>query len=183
MRPHSIQTTSIVLLFSLLLAGCTHNQQGFKTPLNTSLSMKITSPVFEHNQPIPKKYTCEGENISPPLKIADVPEGTKTLVLIVDDPDAPSKVWVHWLAWNIDPTIQEIPENYTFEHEGTTDFETSGYGGPCPPSGTHHYFFKLYALDAPLDITPKSRKEELEEAMTGHVITKTELIGTYKKEK
>lgn len=148
-------------------------------------NMKITSSAFLHNTNIPSKYTCDGENVNPPLQFLDVPESTKSLVLIVDDPDAPAKTWVHWVVYNINPSVKEIAENSVPQGstEGVTDFGKHGYGGPCPPSGTHGYFFKLYALDfiiPSLDILVN--KEVLEKVMKGHIIDKSELIGFYSRD-
>jgi len=144
-------------------------------------AMKISSPVFENNKPIPSKYTCDGGNFSPPLQISEVPEGAKSLVLIVDDPDAPGKTWTHWTVWNIDPTTAEIPEGGIPEGsvQGITDFGEVGYGGPCPPGGTHRYFFKLYALDTVLNIPYQAEKTDLEKVMADCTLGKAELIGTY----
>ena len=146
--------------------------------------MKITSPVFGHNQKIPSKYTCDGENLSPPLEISGVPEGAKSMVLIMDDPDATHGLWVHWVLWNISPDTKEIPENSVpaGAAEGMTSFGKPGYGGPCPPSGTHHYYFKLYALDTILDLNKSSEKQELESAIEGHVLGQAELVGLYSRE-
>lgn len=143
--------------------------------------MKLASSAFSHNQAIPAKYTCNGENINPPLSILDVPQNAKSLVLIMDDPDAPAGTWVHWIVWNIDPTTKEIAENSVPAGaiQGKTSFGSVGYGGPCPPSGTHRYFFKLYALDATLSLSPSAIKPDLEKAMNGHILEKTELIGLY----
>lgn len=143
--------------------------------------MKIRSDAFENNQDMPSTYTCDGENISPALKFSEIPPNTKSLVLIVDDPDAPGKTWVHWTVYNIDPKIKEISENSIPSSgiEGRTDFGTTGYGGPCPPSGKHRYFFKLYALDDFLNITDLPTKEIIEETMRGHILEKAELIGLY----
>ncbi len=145
--------------------------------------MKLTSTAFSHNQEIPSKYTCDGENSSPPLQISEVPEETQSLALISDDPDAPAGTWVHWLLWNVDPTTTEIPENSVppGSVEGTTSFGNTEYGGPCPPSGTHRYFFKLYALDTTLNLTADTTKEGLEEVMEGHILSRSELIGLYEK--
>ena len=145
--------------------------------------MKISSPTFEANQTIPSKYTCDGENINPPFQIFDVPAGAKSLVLISDDPDAPMGTWAHWTAWNISPEIKEIAENSApiGAVEGITSFGNKGYGGPCPPSGTHRYFFKLYALDKALDLPPSAKASDIEKAMTGHILDKTELIGLYQR--
>lgn len=145
-------------------------------------TMQITSTAFQDNKNIPSKYTCDAENINPPLSISEVPEDAKSLALIVDDPDAPSKTWVHWVAWDIDPSESEIKEGSApTGTEGTTDFGTTGWGGPCPPSGTHRYFFKLYALNAKLNLDPSTTKESLESAMEGHILEESELIGLYKK--
>lgn len=143
--------------------------------------MIITSPVFQNNAFIPSKYTCDGENVNPPLGIKDVLPAAKSLVLIMDDPDAPRGVWVHWTVWNIDPKTTLIPEkNVPFQAiEGKTSFGNPGYGGPCPFSGTHRYFFKLYALDAALNLSPQADKSNLEKAMEEHILDKTEIIGLY----
>ena len=143
--------------------------------------MKLTSPAFQHQQRIPAKYTCDGQDISPPLHIAEAPEAAESLVLIMDDPDAPSGTWVHWTVWNMDPKTSEIGENSgpPGAAQGMTDFHRPGYGGPCPPSGTHRYFFKLYALDTKLNLPAKTDKSALEKAMEGHILARAELVGLY----
>ena len=143
--------------------------------------MNLTSPIFKNNQSIPPKYTCDGENISPPLEITGVPPKAKSLILISDDPDAPGGSWVHWLIWNIDPAVAEIAENTvpTGAVQGITSFGQTGYGGPCPPSGTHRYFFKLYALDTKLGLAIETDREELEQAMKNHILDQAELVGLY----
>lgn len=143
--------------------------------------MKIESPSFKNNEMIPSKYTCDAENINPPITISGISQDAKSLVLIVDDPDAPAKTWVHWTVWNIDPKTTEILENSIPQDavEGVTDFGTPGYGGPCPPSGTHRYFFKLYALDTTLDLSSSATVEDIQEAMEGHILDSVELIGLY----
>jgi Raf kinase inhibitor-like YbhB/YbcL family protein len=143
--------------------------------------MKLISPVFGQNQNIPEKYTCDGEDISPPLEVQEIPEGAKSLVLIMDDPDAPGGTWVHWTVWNIDPETTQIMENSVPEDsvEGITSFGNTGYGGPCPPSGTHRYIFKIYALNAILGISSSSDCKELEKEMEKHIIEKAELVGLY----
>ncbi len=142
--------------------------------------MKLWSPEFEHNQLIPEKFTCDGEDINPTLNIEDIPLETKSLALIVDDPDAPMGTWVHWVVFNI-PIISKIEENSVPGTQGMNDFRKLGYGGPCPPSGTHRYFFKLYALDCKLNLEEGARKKDVEEAMQGHILAQTELIGLYRR--
>ena len=148
--------------------------------------MELKSSVFEAGGIIPKKYTCDGPDVSPPLSWSDVPAGTKSLALIADDPDAPMGTWVHWVSWNIPPTAraleEDVPKRDTLPNgmkQGTTDFRSIGYGGPCPPSGTHRYFFKLYALDTILNLPPSATKKDLEKATQGHLLAKTELMGKY----
>lgn len=145
--------------------------------------MKLFSPAFEHNQIMPSQYTCEGLDVNPPLLFEDVPAQTKSLVLIVDDPDAPSGAWVHWLLWNIDPKTRGLEEDQVpaGAQQGINDFNKQSYGGPCPPTGTHRYFFKLYALDTRLELKPKAVKKNLDGAMKGHVIAQAELIGRYRR--
>lgn len=142
--------------------------------------MTISSPAFLHNEKMPAEYTCDGANISPGIKVSGAPDNAKGLVLIVDDPDAPMGTWVHWLVWNIEPTTGEIPAGaLACGVEGITSFGSTGYGGPCPPSGTHRYFFKLYALDTFLELDKSAGKHELEQAMEGHILDRAELIGLY----
>jgi Raf kinase inhibitor-like YbhB/YbcL family protein len=141
--------------------------------------LSVMSPTFENNQLIPAKYTCDGDDVNPPLTIEGVPEGTKTLALIVDDPDCPTGTWDHWIVWNIPATASKIAENTIPGNEGMNDFRKRSYGGPCPPSGTHRYFFKVYALDVKLDLSPTSRKRDVEKAMQGHILAKGELVGLY----
>jgi hypothetical protein len=145
--------------------------------------MTITTPAFEHNGNIPSKHTCDGNNVNPHLKFSGIPAGAKKLALIVDDPDAPSGMFVHWVVWNIDPATTEIKEDSVPKEalEGITDYKKPGYKGPCPPSGTHRYFFKLYALDTELKLGTASTKADLEKAMKGHILAQSEIIGLYKK--
>jgi len=142
--------------------------------------LRITSPVFENNGVIPKKYTCDGDDVNPPLNIEGIIKGTRSLVLIVDDPDAPMGTWDHWIVWNILPT-EKIEENSVPGTEGLNDSRRHSYAGPCPPSGTHRYFFKVYALDTNLNLHPNSRKKDVEKAMEGHVLAKGEIVGLYKR--
>jgi len=140
--------------------------------------LTIISPAFKSNKSIPFKYTCNGDDVNPPLNIEGTPEETKSLVLIVDDPDAPMGTWDHWIVWNIPPT-NKIEENSAPGTEGLNDFRKHSYGGPCPPSGTHRYFFKVYALDTKLSLDPNSRKKDVEKAMKDHILAKGELVGLY----
>ncbi|WP_457570665.1 YbhB/YbcL family Raf kinase inhibitor-like protein [Desulfovulcanus sp.] len=142
--------------------------------------MKITSPEFEHNSLIPKRFTPQGADVNPALIIEGIPEGAKSLALIVDDPDAPMGTWVHWVVFDI-PVISRIDEDSIPGRQGVNDFGRRDYGGPCPPFGTHRYFFKIYALDKELNLKEGIRKRELERAMQGHILDKAELIGLYKK--
>lgn len=147
--------------------------------------MKISSPVFGNNQTIPPKYTCDSENISPLLQITDVPENTQSLVLIVDDPDAPTGTWVHWTLWNIDPKTREIAGNAVPAGavQGITSFGKPGYDGPCPPSGSHRYIFKLYALDTKLDLPASTNAKILEGKIQNHIIDQAQMIGLYKRKR
>ncbi len=150
------------------------------TPLNKTSAMQLSSSAFEHNGTIPRQYTCDEANSSPPLTIAGVPSEAQSLVLIMDDPDAPVGIWDHWVIFNISPGTTEIPEGR--EPEGIHGKGTAGntkYTGPCPPDREHRYFFKLYALNTQLDLTEGVSKAEVEQAMAGHVIDHTELVGRY----
>lgn len=140
----------------------------------------ISSPVFENGGFIPAKYTCDGDDVNPPLDIKGLPTGTKSLVLIVDDPDAPMGTWDHWIVWNI-LVKDRIEENSVPGVEGVNSFGRHSYGGPCPPSGTHRYFFKVYALDTKLELNPNSKKKDVEKAMKGHVLAQGEIMGRYKR--
>lgn len=150
--------------------------------------MKLTSNAFEHGGKIPSKHTCDGENVSPPLSISDVPSGAKSLALIMDDPDVPKSVredqmWDHWIVFNIPPDLKEIEEGEE-PRGGVHGLGTNGneeYFGPCPPDREHRYFLKLYALDAELDLPPRSSKKQVETAMEGHILERTELMGKYER--
>jgi Raf kinase inhibitor-like YbhB/YbcL family protein len=151
--------------------------------------MQLTSSAFAEAGPIPGKYTCDDKNVSPPLKWSGVPAGAKALVLIVDDPDAPGGTWVHWVLYDLPATVTELGEDVPKSQyvpagakQGVNDFRQLGYGGPCPPPGKpHRYFFKLYALDAPLDLKPGATKKEVERAMEKHLLAHAQLMGTYKR--
>lgn len=162
------------------------------TPVPTSVlesgkieeGMKIQSSAFEHNQSIPRKFTCDGENFNPPLTFSDVPKDSVSLALIMDDPDAPRGLWVHWTVWNISPQTTSVEENSKFEGavEGVTSFGKPGYGGPCPPDREHRYFFKLYALATKLSLDRSATKKELEREMEGHIKARAELVGRYNRQ-
>jgi len=167
-------TTGAVVI--LLAAGATFGAGGAK--------MKITSSAFQEGGNIPSKFTCDGSDTSPPLQITGVPSEAKTLVLIADDPDAPSGLFTHWLVWNIPPQTNSIAEGGAAKGvQGTNDFGKSGYGGPCPPSGAHHYAFKVFALDRELDLRSGAKRSQLDAAMKGHIIAQGELIGRYTRKK
>jgi Raf kinase inhibitor-like YbhB/YbcL family protein len=146
--------------------------------------MKITSSAFREGGNIPSQFTCDGADSSPPLQIAEIPSGAKSLALIVDDPDAPSGLFTHWMVWNISPQTNTIAEGSTPKGvHGTNDFGKSGYGGPCPPSGTHRYYFKIFALDGELNLPPGTKRSQLDAAMKGHVVAQGELMGRYSRKK
>ena len=172
----------IIGLSALVLKISVSNTKKVELKFNVPRIMQLQSDAFGNNQKIPDKYTCNGANINPPLLISDVPQDAKTLALIVDDPDALSGDWSHWLVWNIDPTTKTISEDSvpSGATEGITDFGKPGYGGPCPPAGTHRYFFKLYALDNILDLSSDADQKKLEAAMDGHVLDQATIIGLYK---
>jgi len=143
--------------------------------------MQLTSPAFVHQGSIPAKYTCDGLNINPPLQIKNVPPAARSLILIMDDPDAPSGTFVHWVVYDISPDVEKVEENTVPGVAGINSYKKDCYRGPCPPSGTHRYFFKLYALDGKLELGAGKNKEQVLERMTGHVIGQTELIGVYER--
>jgi Raf kinase inhibitor-like YbhB/YbcL family protein len=150
------------------------------------MAMRIESAAFSEGGQIPRSHTCDGKDVSPPLSWSGVPEGAKSLALICDDPDAPGKTWVHWVLFNLPPGTRELPEGVPAHArvsgggvQGTNDFRKVGYGGPCPPSGTHRYIFKLYALDAALGLPAGATKAEVEGAIEGHVLGQATLTGKY----
>ncbi len=150
--------------------------------------MQLTSPAFTENGVIPAKFTCDSQDVSPALAWRDVPEGVRSFTLICDDPDAPVGVWVHWVVYNIPANILKLEENIQRDKEfpggmrqGSNDWNRIGYGGPCPPGGTHRYYFKLYALDATLNLQPGATKAEVLQAMKGHLLTEAQLMGKYKR--
>ena len=141
--------------------------------------LTIESPAFEHGKLIPRKYSCDGQDINPPLTIEGIPKEAKTLALVIDDPDAPGGTFDHWVVWNISPFTTKISEHSVPGIEGLNSARKQGYTGPCPPSGSHRYFFKVYALDTELNLGVKTTKRDLEKAMQGHIVAKGELIGLY----
>ncbi|MBW1972013.1 MAG: YbhB/YbcL family Raf kinase inhibitor-like protein [Deltaproteobacteria bacterium] len=150
------------------------------------MRIEIKSDAFEDGGMIPKKYTCDGEDISPPLRWSSFIEGTKTFAIICDDPDAPMGTWVHWVIFNIPATVNELPENIPPKEvlemkakQGTNDFRKIGYGGPCPPGGTHRYYFKIYALDTKINLDPGITKSQLLKAIKDHILAEGQLMGRY----
>ncbi|MBI4455597.1 MAG: YbhB/YbcL family Raf kinase inhibitor-like protein [Acidobacteria bacterium] len=153
------------------------------------MTFELKSSAFQQNQPIPKKYACDGTDVSAPLSWSDPPEGTKSFALIVDDPDAPVGTWVHWVLYDLPAATRTLTEAIPAQEalktggsQGINDFKKVGYGGPCPPPGrAHRYFFKLYALDQKTSLKPRATKEQLLNAMKGHILAETQLVGTYKR--
>lgn len=145
-------------------------------------TMLVNSPAFRPDEPIPMTYTCEGVNINPPLDLEGCPKDAKSLAIVVDDPDAPIGTWTHWIAWNI-PVTKHIRSNHQYGVEGVNDFLRNQYDGPCPHHGTHHYQFKVYALDCLLELPATTRQKDLERAMGGHILGYGEITGTYQKRK
>jgi len=176
---------------ALVLAACRVVASGEDGPKGgSSMSLQLTSTSFEAGGEIPRRHTCEGEDLSPPLAWTGVPEGTESFALIVDDPDAPDPraprmTWVHWVLYDLPADVRELPEGVRTlppgTREGKNDWRRTGYGGPCPPIGRHRYVHKLYALDAVLGDLGTPTKAELEAAMKGHVLARAELVGTYRK--
>ena len=154
------------------------------------MGFQIRSPAFKNEGFIPTKYTCDGQDISPPIEWLDPPAGTESFALIFDDPDAPGGDWVHWVIWNIPPDKRALPENFPKDKEskdgtrqGTTDFGTVGYGGPCPPSGVHRYFFKLYALKSRLNLDPGATKKDLLAAIKNLTLSSCQFHGKYQRKR
>jgi len=150
------------------------------------MDIEIESSAFDNQGMIPERFTCDGEDISPPLSWKNVPEQTKSLAVLCDDPDAPMGTWVHWVIYNLPPETRELKENITPERkmenggiQGMNDFKKIGYGGPCPPGGTHRYFFKVYALDTEINLDPGATKQQLLTTMEGHILAKGDMMGKY----
>lgn len=189
------QASAVVLIFllagMLLVSGCIQNEKERNTSNESPdtgkgdenvdiQDIKVFSSAFASNGSIPGKYTCDGQNINPPLEFEGIPEEAESLVLIVDDPDAPTKTFTHWIVWNIEP-VAKIEEDSIPGVEGINDFKKIGYGGPCPPSGTHRYYFRVYALDRQLELKAGAGRKNLENEMIGHIIAEGELMGKYRK--
>jgi len=181
--------TIIIIILTIICIGCgcigeekeDKKNNGIEEELENGFgNMTLSSPEFENGEKIPAKYTADGEDISPPLTFDEIPENAQSLALIMDDPDAPGGTWVHWIVWNIPPEFIGLSEGeiIPFPH-GTNDFGTLDYGGPSPPSGTHRYYFKLYALDIMLELEEGATKKQLLDAMEGHVLAKAVLMGKY----
>lgn len=152
------------------------------------MGIKVKSTAFDEGDMIPKRYTCDGADISPQLSWTGIPEGTKSIALISDDPDAPMGTWVHWVLYNLPSNVTELPEGIPSKKilengakQGTNDFRKIGYGGPCPPGGTHRYYFKIYALDNEVNMEPGATKDQLLKAMKGHILAEGQLMGRYKR--
>jgi Raf kinase inhibitor-like YbhB/YbcL family protein len=153
------------------------------------MRIQVASPAFKEGKMIPSKYTCDGEDISPRLILESVPDGTKSIALINDDPDAPMGTWVHWVLYNLPGDTKDLPENITAiptlpngARNGTNSWGRLGYGGPCPPSGTHRYYFKFYALDIMLDLDSGATKEQVLKALENHILAEGQLMGTYQRQ-
>ena len=178
-----------VFVFVLAAACGEADPQAASEPEDGSVAMQIASPAFSEGSPIAESYTCDGADLSPPLSWSGVPPATKSLALIVDDPDAPGRTWVHWVLFAIPPGLTGLPEGVPATEvipvgakSGTNDFNRLGYGGPCPPRGApHRYFFKLYALDNEIDLAAGAQREELLGAMEGHILAEGSLMGTYER--
>lgn len=170
---NKILVSIILILFSILTEGV--------------FAMEITSTAFNNGEIIPAKYTCDGDDISPPLAWSGIPPATKSIALICDDPDATNGTWTHWVLYNIPPTSSALPENvHTFPSGtkvGVNSWPRKSYGGPCPPSGVHRYFFKLFALDTTLNLHDKITSDQLQAAMVGHILDKAILLGKYQRKK
>ena len=182
----------LLLVFIPALIASVPMMQGVHAKEDKAMTLKLTSTAFAHDGAIPKIHTCQGQDVSPPLAWSGVPANAKSLVLIVDDPDAPDPAapkmtWVHWVLYNIAPSATGLPQGISPKElpagtlQGVSDFQRTGYGGPCPPVGRHRYFHKLYALDVVLPDLKKPRKQDVEKAMKGHVVEQAVLIGTYQK--
>ena len=178
-----VMLTAFLLSCLAVRAEAAGKQEG-----GEKMSIEVTSTAFENEGMIPARYTCDGADVSPPISLSGVPEGARSIALICDDPDAPAGTWVHWVVYDLSPDIKDLPEAVPPDKtvlggakQGLNDFRKIGYGGPCPPGGTHRYFFKVYALDAALNLKPGATKRELLQSMEGHVLAEGQLIGRYRR--
>lgn len=187
-RPVMLRVLLAAAALAITICGCERQKGPMEVSEERSqdMTISVSSSAFAEAGMIPVKYTCDGNDVSPPLKWTGVPEATKSLALVSDDPDAPMGTWVHWVLWNIPPSVQELAENVPPEPElpdgsqqGISDFRRPGYGGPCPPSGVHRYYFRVYALDTLLDLPSSTRKADLLKAMKGHILAEGQLMGKY----
>ena len=182
-----VRTVFTVLMVSVLILGCASKKESeSEGKVEGVMELPVTSSAFGEGEMIPAKYTADGANVSPPLAWNSIPEGTKSIALICDDPDAPMGTWIHWVMYNLPGDLTGLPENVpsgenppTGGKHGITDFGTYGYGGPAPPSGTHRYFFKIYARDSELALKGRVTKKDLLKAMEGHVLAQGQLMGKY----
>jgi Raf kinase inhibitor-like YbhB/YbcL family protein len=187
------QLVALSLLATTALIGCSKSQPA---PANVAAQpaqqpqtgMKVESAAFKEGQPIPRQYTCDGINISPPLEWSGVPKSAKTIAIVADDPDAPGGTWVHWVLYNLPAEniglVENVPVNEELRaggFQGKNDFGKPGYGGPCPPSGTHRYFFKVYALDTDLPLKAGATRADVDKAIQGHIVAQAQLMGTYQR--
>jgi hypothetical protein len=179
----------LMTVVMLLICSCKSRAANEQKEGGPKMEIKVTSSAFKNDGMIPSKYTCDGDDVSPPLQWETVPQGTKSIALICDDPDAPMGTFVHWVLFNLPADVKELAENVPADKtlpsgagQGITDFGRVGYGGPCPPSGTHRYFFKIYALDTKLDLAAGARKSQLLKAMEGHILAQGQLVGKYKRQ-
>lgn len=184
---HGILRLAGSVVLSILLLSCAGNGAGSpaaevgEEETGPVTQLQVTSSAFSQGEAIPLEYTCDGEDVSPPLAWSGAPDGVASYSLIMDDPDAPAGTWVHWVLFDISPQTTQLAEDLpaTIGVQGNSSWDRTGYGGPCPPSGEHRYFFKLYALDTTLGLEAGATKEEVLEAMAGHVVAQGELMGTY----
>ncbi|MFH1722852.1 MAG: YbhB/YbcL family Raf kinase inhibitor-like protein [Candidatus Altiarchaeota archaeon] len=172
----------LLLAAVIFLAGCI-SQENQISEVKQMGELELSSSAFSEGETIPSKYTCDGDDINPPLKIAGAPDGAESLVLIMDDPDAPMGTWDHWVLFNINPKTDSIPEDTIPEgaFQGVNSWGKTEYGGPCPPSGTHRYFFKLYALDNSIPVEEIPDKKMIEASIKGHILAQTRLMGKYQR--
>ncbi len=195
----------VLVIVAVFISGCVTDNEVTKVEFTPEATARVTETVEEHTREvdimekfsvssgafaqggtIPVEYTCDGSDVSPPLVFSGIPESAGSIALVMDDPDAPGKTWVHWVIFNIPVNTKQLAEGIPGKGtlndgsmQGMTDFGRVGYGGPCPPSGTHRYYFKVYALDTVLDLQPGASKQQLEKVMEGHVLAKAELMGRY----